>query len=47
MAFLHITNKFQKSSEPIKETIKKIKLGDTLLKENFINDYKNFIIIYY
>lgn len=43
MAFLHQFNKFKQSSESVKETIKKIRSGDTLLKENFINDYKPFI----
>lgn len=44
MAILHLIDKFRQNSESIKETIKKIKSGDALLKENFINDYKYFIM---
>lgn len=44
MATLHLFNKFRQNSEPIIDTIKKIKSGDNLLKEGLINDYKPFII---
>lgn len=44
MAILHLFDRFRQNSEPIKDSVKKIKQGDKLLKENFIKDYKPFIL---
>lgn len=44
MTILHIFNKSRRNSEPLADTIKKIKNGDVQLRDNFINDYKPFII---
>lgn len=44
MAILHLFDKFKKNSETIRDTVKKIKSGDNLLKEVLINDYRPFII---
>jgi RNA polymerase sigma factor len=44
LPILHIFNKSRRSSEPLTDTIKNIKNGDAQLRENFIRDYKPFII---
>lgn len=44
MAILQILKKFRQNPEPIKDSIIKIKNGDSLLKEKIINEYKPFII---
>lgn len=44
MTIFNILNKFRQNSEPIKDTLKKIKSGDNLLRERFIEDYKPFVI---
>lgn len=44
MAILHIFQKLQRNSDPLEDTIKNIKAGDTLLREKMIDDYKPFII---
>lgn len=41
---LNIFNKSQRNSEPLGDTIKKIKNGDDQLREKLINDYKPYII---
>lgn len=44
MTILHIFDKFQRNSEALGETIKKIKSGENHLRETLINDYKPYII---
>ncbi len=44
MAILHLFNKSRRNSEPLADTINKIKNGDSQLRELFINEYKPFII---
>ncbi|MCR4436460.1 MAG: RNA polymerase sigma-I factor [Clostridiales bacterium] len=44
MTILHLFDKFRQNSEPIRDTLQKIKSGDNLLKEGLINDYKPFVI---
>lgn len=44
MAILHLFKRLQRNSDPLEDTIKKIKAGDVSLREQMINDYKPFII---
>lgn len=44
MTILHIFSKFRQKSEPIGDTINRIKNGEPLLKNDLIRDYKPFII---
>lgn len=44
MAILHLFTKSRQDSEPVGETVEKIKSGDKLLKEELIHHYKPFII---
>jgi RNA polymerase sigma factor len=44
LTILNIFNKSQRNSEPLGDTIKKIKNGDDQLREKLINDYKPYII---
>jgi len=44
LTILNIFNKLQRNSEPLEETIKKIKNGDNQLREKLINDYKPYIV---
>jgi RNA polymerase sigma-I factor len=44
VAILHLFDRFRQNSEPINDSVNKIKQGDVLLKENFIRDYKPFIL---
>jgi RNA polymerase sigma-I factor len=39
-----LIDRFRQNSEPINDSVKKIKQGDVLLRESFIRDYKPFII---
>jgi len=44
VAILQLFNKFKQNPEPINDSVKKIKSGDSLLKEKLIKDYKPFIL---
>ncbi len=44
MTILHIFDKFQRNSEALGDTIKKIKNGENHLRETLIKDYKPYII---
>lgn len=44
MAFINIFGRHRQNIEPIMDTLKKIKNGDNLSKEELIKDYKPFII---
>jgi len=44
LAILHLFDKFKQNPEPIKDSLIKIKNGDSLLKDKLINDYKPFVI---
>lgn len=44
MTILHRFNMFRQHSEPLRDTLKKIKSGNKLLEEELINEYKPFII---